>query len=35
MTSFDTFSKKLNIMNRLLKMADRVFSNAKDIHKAF
>ena len=26
---------RTDIMNRLLKMADRVFSNAKDIHKAF
>ena len=26
---------RTDIMNRLLKMADRVFSNAKDIHAAF
>ena len=26
---------RTEIMNRLLKMADRMFTNAKDIHSAF
>ena len=26
---------RTELMNRMLKMADRMFSNAKDIHQAF